>query len=422
MADKASGRGRWEFSPATREIVARRAAFTCSFPGCGKLTVGPASDPAKASNTGIAAHIYGAAKSGQGPRGARDLTKEDLQSQENAIWLCAHHANLIDKHEGADYPPDLLHSYKALHETRIARQHAGIHTPFGWVERVAIRSSPLLAEPAELHLAKLNLLIGGNSTGKTGLCQWIAGHFDPARLERWRPTRPDRRRLATELRYFDPDPHRVTVDFRSKDYPVYRLDGRVTVPSLPLVNVVFPQDLDFLDRPAQDTGEEPDDLRDIAAALNLHPYEVSALFDEMEELGDDFVAARFEQTDQGRFLLVEQDDARVAGPFYFGALSGSARARLIMRLGIETANRMSALAPTLLILDSSLWRLDTDWLSRYAAFLGSPLCKFQTVASTIRKDIDFGAIAWSGWKLFQLQGDPPDVTVTAGFDRSHCSS
>ena len=124
---------------------------------------------------------------------------------------------------GADYPPDLLHSYKALHETRIAQKHAAIHTPFGWVERVTIRSSPLLAEPTELHFAKLNLLIGGNGTGKTGLCDWIAGHFNPTRLERRKPTLPDRRRLAAELRYFDPDPHCVTVDFRSTDYLTYRL-------------------------------------------------------------------------------------------------------------------------------------------------------------------------------------------------------
>ena len=183
VADKA--RGRWEFSPTTRELVAKRAAFTCSFPSCGKLTVGPAPDPTKASNTGVASHIYGAAKSGMGPRGAGDLTGQDLQSAENAIWMCAHHASLVDKHAGIDYPADLLHSYKALHETRMAKKHAGIHTPFGWVERVTISSSPLLASPTDLHLAKLNLLIGGNGTGKTGLCEWIAGHFNPRRLERW---------------------------------------------------------------------------------------------------------------------------------------------------------------------------------------------------------------------------------------------
>ena len=204
----------------------------------------------------------------------------------------------------------------------------------------------------------------------------------------------------------------MTVEFISTDYPIYRLDGDVTVPSVSSVNVVFPNDLQW------NPNEDPDDLRDVAAALNPHPYEVRALFAEMEIVGDEFVSASFEENEEGRFMLVEMADARLTEPLSFGGLSGSERARLIMRVAIEAANRMSALAPTLFILDSSLWRLDTNWLSRYADFLGSPLCKFQTVASTRRTDIDFSAVAWSGWKLFQLDGNPPDVAVTTGFDRS----
>lgn len=118
-----SGR-RADFSTETRELVARRAGFRCSFPWCGQLTVGPANKPCISVNVGHAAHIYSAATSGKGPRGTGGLTESDLKSPENAIWLCAQHANLIDKNQGEDYPADVLHSYKTLNETRMAHELA----------------------------------------------------------------------------------------------------------------------------------------------------------------------------------------------------------------------------------------------------------------------------------------------------------
>ena len=78
-----------------------------------------------------------------------------------------------------------------------------------------------------------------------------------------------------------------------------------------------------------------------------------------------------------------------------------------MRLGMKAASMMSVIAPTVLILDSGFSPLDTDWLKRYAETLASPSCRFQTIASTRRGDID--DVAWSGWKLIRLTGDPPNV-------------
>lgn len=45
-----------------KEALARRVNYLCSNPGCGKPTAGPHSDPSKALNIGVAAHITAASR------------------------------------------------------------------------------------------------------------------------------------------------------------------------------------------------------------------------------------------------------------------------------------------------------------------------------------------------------------------------
>ena len=205
---------RFEFSPRARQLVAQRAGYRCSFPGCDRLTTGPGDDPESASTIGQAAHIYGAAASGRGPRGTHALTGDELRSRENALWLCADYASLIDKHGGRDYPAARLHSFKSLHESRVAHELRGYAVPFGWVDGVTIHSSPLFSDSARIDLAKLNLVLARNSVSKTALCEWISGHVGASHLERWHKVYPPtRRRLRTEMLHREaghttvPDPH-----------------------------------------------------------------------------------------------------------------------------------------------------------------------------------------------------------------------
>ncbi|NVD28021.1 hypothetical protein HUO14_08910 [Parasphingorhabdus flavimaris] len=55
-----------EFTKMTRTVIASRAGYRCSNPGCGKLTVGPAKSADEFEDTGFASHIHSAAK--RGPR------------------------------------------------------------------------------------------------------------------------------------------------------------------------------------------------------------------------------------------------------------------------------------------------------------------------------------------------------------------
>ncbi len=399
---------RHDFSKPTRRLVAERAGFRCSFPGCGRLTIGPNSDPNKATKNGFAAHIYTGAKSGNGPRGTGGFSEEEIKSPQNAIWLCGHHSSLIDKNNGGEYPAETLHSYKALHEARIAHELAGLSTPLGWVESVRVESSPLFSGPFKIELARLNLIIGGNSTGKTALCEWIAAHADPIYLERWQWGRPGRARLSTRLHYLNPDPHCITVDFLTAEHPKYGADGdSASVAASPL-RVVFPQNLE------SGLTETSDELAFVSKTFNLHPFQIKALCSGLGKASKFFKRAWFEDTEEGCTMHVELHTANASGHRILKLLSSSERARLAMDLGILAANSFSAIGPTLFILDSDLCNLSPDWLGDFAEILASPDCKFQTIVSTGWTTINFENVPWIGWKTLHLEGQPPGVSIRAG--------
>ena len=64
---------RADFSKATKEIIAKRAAYRCCFPGCNATLIGPGVEPGTIDNIGECAHIY--ATSGQGPHSKHNLTE-----------------------------------------------------------------------------------------------------------------------------------------------------------------------------------------------------------------------------------------------------------------------------------------------------------------------------------------------------------
>ena len=408
----ADRRKRIEFSKKTRDLVAQRAAFRCSFPGCGRVTIGPTSDPFGAASTGHAAHIYSAAVSGRGPRGHGGLSEDELKSVQNAIWLCGHHASLVDKHRGQDYSAETLHSYKSLHETRAAIELGGLHVPFGWVNSLTIQSSPIFSGECKIALAKLNLVMGANSTGKTALCQWMAAMSNPSQLERWERIYPlDWNRVSAEVEYFDPDPHRLEVNFLSSDYPRYQLDGEAIVSAVAPVNVIAPGEIEF-------DGDENDDLDVLSKALNLHPYEAKALCNDLEvgnDYNDYFVRAWFKQDEAKRYMYMQVRTEKGTRTRELRTLSGSERVRLLMQLGIIVANRMARMGPTVLVLDAGFWRLDKDWLRRYAELFASPTCRFQTIAATLPTKIERDGVTWVGWKIFYLDGKAPGARIVPGF-------
>ena len=89
---------RINFSSKTKRIIAGRAGYQCSFPGCGKVLIGPGKENNEIICIGECAHIFSAADGG--PRGKDFLTDEKIRSAENGIYLCSDHHKIIDSNAG----------------------------------------------------------------------------------------------------------------------------------------------------------------------------------------------------------------------------------------------------------------------------------------------------------------------------------
>lgn len=112
---------RHDFSQGTKRAVAARAGWHCSLEGCGKLTVGPSEEaPDAVTMLGKAAHITAASAGPGARRYDLNMSREQREDISNAIWLCADHADLIDRDE-ITYSTTQLHAMKRAHEMAIAR-------------------------------------------------------------------------------------------------------------------------------------------------------------------------------------------------------------------------------------------------------------------------------------------------------------
>ncbi len=126
-----------EFSAKTKQALALRAAYTCSFRECPRSTSGPSEEaPDAFSMTGKAAHIHAAAPGG--PRYLASMTPDERKDISNGIWLCSHHADLIDD-DKTTYTADELRAMKREHEANCERRHReGVHRGQSVSELIAI--------------------------------------------------------------------------------------------------------------------------------------------------------------------------------------------------------------------------------------------------------------------------------------------
>lgn len=99
-----------DFSEATKRTLASRAGHVCSNPECRAPTSGPQSDPAKAVNLGVAAHITAASPGG--PRFDPNFSSEERSAASNGIWFCQNCAKLIDN-DVVRFSVEVLRKWKA---------------------------------------------------------------------------------------------------------------------------------------------------------------------------------------------------------------------------------------------------------------------------------------------------------------------
>lgn len=113
-----------DFSAKIRQALAARAGYRCSFTDCGQLTTGPSGESNLATTSiGEAAHI--SAASAGGKRYLASMSPVERSGIDNAIWLCATHATLIDR-DDTTYTADVLKKMKHHHEERCEAELRGL--------------------------------------------------------------------------------------------------------------------------------------------------------------------------------------------------------------------------------------------------------------------------------------------------------
>ena len=98
-----------EFPDNVKRVIAQRVNYRCSRPECRATTSGPQSDPTKAINVGVAAHITAASEGG--PRYNPSLSPEKRRHSNNGIWLCQTCAKLVDS-DSVQFPETILRQWR----------------------------------------------------------------------------------------------------------------------------------------------------------------------------------------------------------------------------------------------------------------------------------------------------------------------
>lgn len=383
-----------DFTPKTRVIIAARAGYRCSVPDCRRHTIGAGSAFDEVSDTGTACHIYSSAFSG--PRGTGGKSSEERSSPRNGFWACATHARAIDANAGNQYPPTLLLGWKAMHEAWISREQGGLHSPFGWLHHIDVQPNRLFERRFQMTLAKITLVAGNNGTGKTGICDWIAGSIDPFYIRKWVDSTFN---LNYNLTFYSPELHEIHVS-SDGGQPRYSVDGMVSpIPLVPMRVVYVP----YFDR-KETRFEGLDDIDFIGEILGLRREQVLAFLlnvSRFTELNISGLHVKREASDgedrdasagKSRVELFGNTGSPVQG-YPFSIWSTGEQYRAILAIASDLAEYYSRSGPTLLILDSVMDRFDDNWKSAVVRAFESDLCHFQVVMTSLGESNAFESIS-----------------------------
>gem|GEM_PF-745712 len=399
----ASRKPRAEFARTLVRRVAKRSAYRCSFPDCDRTTTGPGAHDDQIATTGKAAHIYSARDGG--PRGSGGLSFEQRRSIGNAIWLCAEHAERIDKNNGSEFPASTLKAYKRMHEEKIRCEAGGIGLKAGWIHSLRIDRAPVFRTPAEIQFGKVTVLHGGNDSGKTAICDWLQGMSDPSTLFRWADAKKPGS-LSFEVAYLDPFNQKLRIRVQSPEEIEYFVNGE-PIPFDPnpfrFVRLTDLQLSCFSDRLPAMT-----DLEFLSRTLSVN----SALVRNMMPLvgvqrSSTVGGTRVEHRQDGSIRVWTDVNGTLPGLGLQNQLSNTERARVLIEIAAVFARYSAKRVPTVLLVDWAAKSFDSGWMSRVIDFLSSDENPFQTVLECVTNGLGGHDMA----RVVAIHGSRSNVTV-----------
>ncbi|WP_142266346.1 replication initiation negative regulator SeqA [Streptomyces sp. SLBN-115] len=356
---------RADFTDATKRTLALRAAFRCSNPSCGALTIGPGAGNTDIEMTGTAAHIYAAAPNG--PRGTGGLTDAQRRAPLNGIWLCARCARLVDTNAGGAYPLSLLRGWRDLHEARIRMEHGGVSRPFGWIHSIEILDDVWLAEPTTVRFSRCNIFIGDNGMGKTLFLSLLSGLASPSRIME-RASRPDST-VHAAINWYDPQPRRA--EFRAEGEQLHFSADGTAVPFVP-------QPYRIVHLAPDSWRDAPRDVRELGNMVGLDHWVVRKLIVEMPEIVGGAVKRAWVEDEEIHAQYVRGSEVVVDRGPHRGL-----DAIVALEVLVALAETYARTQPTLLLIDA-LYRGTAAEFDHATELLSSSTRGFQTVATSGR--------------------------------------
>ncbi|MEZ4400834.1 MAG: hypothetical protein R3B06_12490 [Kofleriaceae bacterium] len=320
------------------------------------------------------------------------MTTAELRSVANGFWACAAHARLVDTNAGRAYPAGKLLGWRALHEARTRAEMDGQRPSVRWVESLEVRASPapagrapIFEAGARVNLAKVTLLIGDNSDGKTALCEWLASVGDEAHLWGW-----SRSTLAFTIRIHDPDDHTFDVDL-SEGTLTMRFDGKA-VPFCPLPVSVRP----VLEPPTRAAGMSDADW--MSLWLGIPTAVIARLLTDAPRRFPRLVGS-VRAGDDGEIVTV-----RDGFPASLRAIGTSGQWLIAIALAALHADQRAAFVPTILLIDG-IWSLDSN--NKAAVLRDLETIQCQSIATLVAPARD---LARGRWAITRIQHGPQGAT------------
>lgn len=367
-------RGKADFAPATKRLLANRVGWRCSVPGCKVGTIGPGAAEDESALTGVAAHIYSA--SSGGPRGRGSRSDDELSAPENGIWCCENHGKEIDTNSGRGYSVETLKSWKKTAEEAARRARSGVSPTVGWIDEVVILNNPLFVPGAAITFEKGVVIQSDRPAGKTALFEWLATFAGEDHTDRWRVKGDDEIRL--NLSYSSPLPHRVEF-ILTGDAITYFLDGNVRHTPPSDIAILFLRDGDRIRRQLDD--HTMDDLEYVSQALGVEATTTRSLIKEIDRNGlAQFHGMKFIEEERSEWYPDDKNQqpyvalsvprnhpdtftGSIPGRLYFAALAHSEQIELLIEFAAALGRERAQQMPTLLMLDGSGWPFSDAYLA-----------------------------------------------------------
>ncbi|WP_197225642.1 hypothetical protein [Bacillus paranthracis] len=362
-----------EFSSSVKRKLASRAGYVCSFPDCNELTIGPASDEEGIVVSGEAAHITAA--SPKGPRYDPTMLSEERKSISNGIWMCKRHARIVDIDE-TQYTVPQLKKWRENHERKIKYQQQGIKVKKGILTKIKTSNIARMNEEENIELGKNTLLFGGVGSGKTIICELLAGLEEKHFLWRWKKKRNVGNTYA-EIEIFDGEITTLMINIYEKQIRYYINNQEYPLVTSPYSVIYLHETFKY------NSDVSKTFIEQYADYFNLTANDMINIINTKVNIGLKLVSDFYYKDKE---LLVRVDTSQTE-PLPYKSLSSSEKQRVNIEIGSKIAHVLSYSKPTMLIIEhDSTFCLDEYNMKKLLTEINSNRVPYQTLLTAYSFD------------------------------------